>query len=115
MARVRDKYPNLKKRYDRNHVVKNIGKILYSLQSSKKTKLSKSVVQHIQKCLKYCLAKNQGNKYGLKENLLAIIPHQFGDHSLCHERFCGEKRKPGEKYSHQSLPYKAALKDDGTL
>jgi hypothetical protein len=97
----------LKKRYDRNHIVKNIGKNLYALK-----KISKTVIQHLQKCIKYVLAKNQGDKTGMKENLKAIIPHQFGDHSACHPRFCGFKRKPEEKYLHRSLPYKASLKDD---
>ena len=97
----------LKKRYDRNHVVKNIGKNLYAIK-----KLSKTVILHIQKCVKYAFAKNQGDKTCMEENLKAIIPHQFGDHSLCHPRFCGYKRKPDEKYSHRSLPYKSSLKDE---
>jgi len=75
MARVRNKYPNLKKRFDKNHVVKNIGKSLYSLQASRKNKLSKITVHHILKCLKYALAKHQGNTAELKENLKNIIPH----------------------------------------
>lgn len=74
----------LKKRDDRNHIVKNIGKNLYAVK-----KLSKSVIQHLQKCLKYAFAKNAGDKIGMEENLRAIIPHQFGDHSSCHPRFCG--------------------------
>lgn len=47
----------------------------------------------------------------MKENLQVLIPHQFGDHSLCAPRFYGYKRRPGEKYIHRSLPYKGALKD----
>lgn len=70
------------------------------------------MIQHIQKCVKYAFAKNQGNKTSMEENLKAIIPHQFGYHSLCHPRFCGFKRKPDEKYTHRSLPYKASLKDE---
>ena len=31
---------NMKKRFDRNHIVKNIGKRLYALQASNKVKLS---------------------------------------------------------------------------
>ena len=101
---------NIKKRFDKNHVVKNIGKNLYALQKQRK-KLSKSVILHIQKCIKYAFAKNQGNKDDLKENLQALIPHQFGDHTLCKPRFCGYKRKPAEKYMHRSLPYSNPLKD----
>ena len=48
---------NMKKRFDRNHIVKNIGKRLYALQASKKVKVSKAVIIHIQKCVKYSFAK----------------------------------------------------------
>lgn len=113
IARLKSKSNmNLKKKFDRNHVVKNIGKNLYALHSDKNTKLSKSVILNIQKCLKYILAKNQGDAKGLEENLKALIPHQFGDHTMCQARWCGFKRERGEKYTHRSLPYKAALKDD---
>lgn len=102
---------DMKKRFDRNHVVKNIGKNLYKLHHEKGVKLSKTVIIHIEKCLKYALAKNQGDETGLKDNLTALIPHQFGDHSLCKGQFCGFRRKPGEKYVHKSLPYRVSLKD----
>jgi hypothetical protein len=97
----------LKKKYDRNHVVKNITKKLFAVK-----KLSKSVIMHLQKCVKYALAKNQGDAKGLEQNLQAIVPHQFGDHSVCDSKFCGFKRSPGQTYSHKSLPYKSALKSD---
>lgn len=99
---------SMKKRFDRNHIVKNIGKSMFALQEKK---LSKSVIMHIQKCLKYIFAKNQGNRVGMEENLKALIPHQFGDHSLCKPHFCGYKRNPQEVYSHHSLPYRTSLKD----
>ncbi|XP_053389209.1 uncharacterized protein LOC123543364 isoform X2 [Mercenaria mercenaria] len=112
IARLRNNLNiNMKKRFDRNHIVKNIGKNLYALQASKGTKLSRNVILHIQKCLKYAFAKNAGNKVGLRENLKALIPHQFGDHTSCHERFCGYKRKPRDTYTHRSPPYKGPLKD----
>ncbi|ELT91452.1 hypothetical protein CAPTEDRAFT_199757 [Capitella teleta] len=72
---------SIEKVYDKNHVVKNIGKSLYELQKDKSMKLSKSVIQHIQKCLKYALAKNAGNAECLRDNLKALIPHQIGDHT----------------------------------
>lgn len=88
--------------------MKNIGKCLFSLKGKK---LSKTVIMHIQKCVKYAFSKNQGNKQGLEENLRGLIPHQFGDHQYCKPRFCGFLRKQGETYQHRSLPYKSALKD----
>lgn len=61
--------------------------------------------------------KNQGNKTGLEleENLRDIIPHKFGDHSLCSERFCGEKRSPGQEYAHMGLSHNVPQKDDGII
>lgn len=102
---------NMKKRFDKNHVVKNFTKSLYQLKTQKGVKLSKTVILHLEKCLKYTFAKNQGDKEGMEENL---IPHQFGDHSRCNGRFCGYKRKPdkGEKYVQRSLPYKTSLHDE---
>lgn len=81
---------------------------MFALQERK---LSKSVIMHIQKCLKYIFAKNQGNRVGMEENLKALIPHQFGDHSLCKPHFCGYKRSPQEVCPHRSLPYRTSLKD----
>lgn len=110
IARLKEENINVKKRYDRNHVVKNIGKKLYSLQKTNK-KLSKSVIMHIQKCIKYAFARNQGNSSAMKDNLQALIPHQFGDHSLCHASFCGFCRDKTQTYKHMGLPYKAPLQD----
>ncbi|CAC5366196.1 unnamed protein product [Mytilus coruscus] len=69
------------------------------------------VVKHLSKTIKYIFAKNQGQPEALQRNFAAFIPHQFGDHSKCEARFCGHKRKPGVKYLHRSLPYKARLKN----
>ena len=102
---------DIKKRFDKNHVVKNIGKALYALGATKGVKMSKHVIEHIQKCVRYVFSKNQGNKDALETNLAALIPHQFGDHSKCEARFCGYLRQPDVSYQHRSLPFKAALKD----
>ena len=101
----------VKKRLSKNHVVKNIGKQSYSLYNDKSVKINKTVIIHLQKCLKYIFTKNQGNKKGLEENLKALIPHQFRDHTLCKPVFYGYLRKPTEKYLYRILPYKSALKD----
>jgi hypothetical protein len=99
------------KRLDKNHCVKNIVKTLYELRNSKTVKITNQVIQHLSKCIKYIFAKNQGNVDGMRENLVALIPHQFGDHSKCQPRFCGYKRKPDVTYHHRSLPYKTSLHD----
>ncbi|KAL4229628.1 hypothetical protein ACF0H5_010015 [Mactra antiquata] len=99
----------LKKRFDKNHVMKNIGKSLYLLQNEKGIKLSKISITHLQKCISYALSKNSDDETGLKENLQAIIPHNFGEHHLCKPRFCGQLRSPNLQYIHRSLPYKHSV------
>lgn len=101
----------IKKKLDRNHCVKNIVKHLYDLRNSKESKISNQVIQHFTKCIKYVFAKNQGDPDGMRQNLEALVPHQFGDHTKCVPRFCGYKRKPDETYLHKSLPYKTSLSD----
>lgn len=101
---------SLTKKLDRNHCVKNIVKTFYDLRNQK-VKISNQVISHLTKCLKYVFSKNQGNIQNMRENLIALVPHQFGDHTKCHARFCGYKRSNGEKYVHRSLPYKVPLRD----
>lgn len=102
----------VKKRFDKNHILKNITKSLYTLAEGKTVKISKMVILHLKKCLSYCFARNVNDFAGMKKNLQAIIPHNFGDHQQCRPTFCGFKRNPTEVYQHRSLPYKVALKDD---
>ena len=110
LARLKSKHGiSLKKRYDKNHVIKNLGKSLYGLQNEKGIKLSKITISHLQKCVSYALSKNSGNLIELQENLKAIIPHNFGDHQLCQPRFCGHLRNKDVSYIHRSLPYKSSL------
>ncbi|XP_053402201.1 uncharacterized protein LOC123555937 isoform X3 [Mercenaria mercenaria] len=110
LARLKSKHGiSLKKKYDKNHVIKNLGKSLYGLQNEKGIKISKISISHIQKCVSYALSKNSGDLHGLQENLRAIIPHNFGDHQLCQPRFCGYLRNKDVTYVHRSLPYKSSL------
>ncbi|KAK3085406.1 hypothetical protein FSP39_002859 [Pinctada imbricata] len=58
------------------------------------------------------IARLKCNLGRCKWNLQALIPHQFGDNSLCHARFCGYKRVGNnDKYTHRSLPYHGPLSD----
>ena len=93
------------KRYDKNHIVKNFGSRCYDARKECSS-LSLKIIKHLQKCLTYCFSNNKGDLKGMEENLAAIVPHQFGDHTVCKPHFCGAERKKGKNYSHQSLPYK---------
>lgn len=112
IARIKNKLNiSLKKKFDKNHVLKKHRKKYICIACRKRYKAQQDFL-HIQKCLKYMFAKNAGDKNKLHENLKALIPHRFGDHSLYDGRFCGFKRNQSETYAHRSPPYKTALKDD---
>ena len=102
----------MKKRFDKNHIIKNVGKSLYALPLEKGIKISKNTICHLQKCISYALSKNSGDVDGLQDNLRAIVPHNFGDHQYCKTSFCGQQKNASEKYVHRSLPYKASLIGD---
>ena len=94
----------------RNHCIKNIIKLLHALRSKQEVSTSNQVIKLLHKCIKGIFSKNQGDVDRFRENLQALIPDQFGDHSYCHARFCGYKQVENlEKYCHRSLPYKAPL------
>ncbi len=112
ISRLREHHNiKLKKKLDKNHVIKNIVKKLHEIAAEKGTKLSKSVIGHLKRVIQYVFAKNKGDPAGMEENLKAVVPHQFGDHSLCTPRFCGYKRAPTVRYAHRSLPYQLPLSD----
>ena len=106
-------YGEIKKKYDRNHMVKNIGKQLHELAAKKHVKLSKMTLVHLKNCISYAISKNQGDPKSMEVNLRAIVPHNFSDHSICHPRFCGYIRnsKSNKLYKHKSLPYGRPLSD----
>lgn len=60
---------NMKKRLDKNYVVKSIGKQLYCLYNEKRVKISEKVINHLQKFLRLIFTKSQGNKRDLEDNI----------------------------------------------
>ena len=81
---------------------------LYKLKSGKsfppgESVLSNKVIEYYGKCFSYAIAQNAGNENGLKQSILLIVPHAFGDHDNCKE-WCGYKRDT-KSYKHKDLPY----------
>ena len=64
--------------------------------------LSPAVIEYIQRCFTYCIRQNKGKESSLLEGLKSIVPHAFGEHTLCKE-WCTYKHDP-ENYSHGDLP-----------
>ncbi|XP_063412530.1 uncharacterized protein LOC134722744 [Mytilus trossulus] len=92
------------KRSDKNHQRKNIVSDLYRLHEKHKGKLSTSTISYLTKDLDYAIAQNQNHAEQLSQNIYAIIPHSFGDHSHCDLSWCNYHKDP-ENYKHKSLPY----------
>jgi hypothetical protein len=51
----------------------------------------------------YAIAQNKDDPDTLQKNLLAIVPHAFGNHEQCNESWCGYLWRPDE-YKHNGLP-----------
>ncbi|XP_062621637.1 uncharacterized protein LOC134283204 [Saccostrea cucullata] len=102
--------PNIAKISDKNHVRKNISNALYKLQEKHKS-LSTKTINYLLKDVSYAISQNKGNPEGLQSNIRAIIPHSFGDHSLCDSHWCGYL-KDSSNYKHRSLPYGKDLVGD---
>ena len=84
-----------KRKTDYNHVKKSITKKLYRLRNEQKVKqLNPKIIGYFGRCFEYCLKQNKGDKLAIKNGLLSIVPHSFGDHSKCSE-WCSYKRDTG--------------------
>ena len=56
------------------------------------------------KVISYAISQNVGHPQNLKTSLNCIVPHAFGNHSLCNPSWCGYKQSPCG-YKHSDLPY----------
>lgn len=65
--------------------------------------LSKTVIGYLEKSFAYALYQNKNDETRLKSALEAIVPHAFGDHTLCSKTWCGYHREP-KTYKHTDLP-----------
>ena len=99
-----------KRKTDYNHVKKSISKKLYKLRNEQKFKqLNPKIIDYFGRCFGYCPKKNKGDKLAIKNGLLSIVLHSFGDHSKCSE-WCRYKRDPG-LFMFRSFPNGKPLTD----
>ena len=64
--------------------------------------LSLKVINYLTKCFSYAFNQNKGVSSNLKQSLESIIPHSFGDHVLCNEKWGGANKR--KNYKHSDLP-----------
>ena len=109
ISRIREEVNyEVEKWSDTVHSKRTLVNHLYKLKSGKsfppgESVLSNKVIEYFGKCFSYAIAQNAGNKNGLKQSILLIVPHAFGDHDNCKE-WCGYKRDT-KSYKHKDLPY----------
>lgn len=68
---------------DRNHLKKNFMKKIYELKLKHNELRKKFVIKHIKKLFNFAIHQNNKNTAGLKEILLSIPNHLFGQHRAC--------------------------------
>ena len=76
--------------------------------------LSQKVIDYLQKCFSYCLSQNKGDPEKMRNSLVAIVPHAFGDHKTCKENklnWCKWLEDP-DNVSHNDLPNGKDLKGE---
>lgn len=102
--------PSVDKRSDKNHVKKNLGKLILELSKKYPKILTRLVILYFQKLFAYMVSQNKGNPENIKRGLKAIVNHAFGDHQHCDQEWCGFLKNPSD-YKHKGLPWGKDLTD----
>ncbi|KAK3084373.1 hypothetical protein FSP39_012413 [Pinctada imbricata] len=83
-SRLQAVFPSIEKKDDANHTKKSITSKLYKLSQKHKSLKQPNVISYIGKCFMYAIKESQSkNPDRLKSSLDVIVPHLYGDHSLC--------------------------------
>ena len=109
LADINNKVPyKVEKFSDIIHAKRSLTTRLYNLKDRFKDPncsiLSSKVISYFSKCFSYAISQNVGDPQNLKTSLNCIVPHAFGNHSMCNPSWCGYKQSPCG-YKHSDLPY----------
>ncbi|XP_069102792.1 uncharacterized protein [Argopecten irradians] len=108
-SRLKQSFPDLEKRDDRNHTKKSISKCLYEMSKSHKELKQAEVIPYLTRCFMYAISESK-QENDLQNALDRIVPHAFGDHSLCSDvKWCTFIDNPST-FRFKSLPKGEALK-----
>ena len=102
ISRVRSELDHeVEKWSDISHVRKHVGNALWKLNKKYQSQLTAPVIDYFQRCFVYAVHQNKNNPDQLRIRLNAIIPHAFGNHTMCNETWCKGCTK--ENYEHSTL------------
>ena len=65
--------------------------------------LSFKFISYLQKCFSYVIKQHKNDPVFTKASIQKIVPHCFGDHEKCDEKWCSENFDAS--YKHKLLPY----------
>lgn len=102
---------SLRKRCDRNHTTKSISNSLYGLSTRYKELRNTKTRCYLLRMYTYAIDQCQDRPDDLRVRLQQIVPHVFGDHTLCEASWCGFRKDP-HNFAYKSLPYKKPLSDE---
>ncbi|XP_068700225.1 uncharacterized protein [Montipora foliosa] len=90
------------------HMKRSLTTRLYNLSHNTKfansSILSQKVINYLVKCFSYGVAQNKGNAKAIQKAINCIVPHAFGDHKNCDNKWCRFMQDPAS-YKHHDLPY----------
>lgn len=81
-ARLRNDFPSLQKKQDKNHLKKNLTKQLYKLAKDHKQLKPTETISYVTRCCMYAISSKHNSEEELTSKLEMVVPHMFGDHSL---------------------------------
>lgn len=104
ISAVRRKSPTeIKKWSDLNHARKGLTSALYA------HRISPKLIEYFSKCCSFALTQNRNDPQKVKESLLNIVPHAYGEHEGCGE-WCRHRNRE-EQIPHLRLPNQEPLSD----
>ena len=109
LAQLKTNVPyGLEKLSDFIHTKRSLNTRLYNLSQRQRFEnssiLSQKVINYLIKCFSYCVHQNRNQPQELSKGIKSIVPHAFGNHEACSEKWCRYKQDP-VGYVHNELPH----------
>jgi len=91
----------IRKIVDLNHEIKSVGKRLWKLKTKEGYNFLTAVaIDYLKRCLSYAITANAGDAEKVKNAILNITPHTFGEHQGCSTTWCKAQNNPEYKFKH---------------
>ena len=93
---------------DINHNTKSVNNALWKLKKEKHRFLTTDTINYLKRCVAYAIKRNAGNVEAVRNAILNIENHTFGEHGACGD-WCRAKGNPN--YPLKFLPDKRSFSD----